>query len=147
MGRTLSILITFAHGPVPHTIRYMSVVHRCTQYKGSLDACNELSPTGPQIRPCAPIPKVASAHGAETSMNGRCSLLYPKLHSLWGPAPHGHRIVQGEKSHRKRHSPPLQKTKFFTKEDFPPLDKTYPSTSAWSSGPPGRTARHPKTRK
>ncbi|KAH7968115.1 hypothetical protein HPB52_005832 [Rhipicephalus sanguineus] len=28
MGRTLSILITFAHGPVPHTIRYMSVVQQ-----------------------------------------------------------------------------------------------------------------------
>ncbi|KAH7960510.1 hypothetical protein HPB49_020703 [Dermacentor silvarum] len=30
MGRTLSILITFSHGPVPHTICYMSVVYRCT---------------------------------------------------------------------------------------------------------------------
>ncbi|KAH7956538.1 hypothetical protein HPB52_010243 [Rhipicephalus sanguineus] len=44
----------------------------------------------------------------------------------------------------KRHSPPLQKTKFFTKENFPPLDKTYPSTSAWSSGatrPNGATSQ------
>ncbi|KAH8041831.1 hypothetical protein HPB51_018625 [Rhipicephalus microplus] len=33
MGRTLFILITFAHGPVPHIIRYMGVVYRCTEYK------------------------------------------------------------------------------------------------------------------
>ncbi|KAL3196638.1 hypothetical protein MRX96_015408 [Rhipicephalus microplus] len=37
----------------------------------------------------------------------------------------------------KRRSPPPQKTTFPTKEDFPSLDKTHPSTSAWSSGAVG----------
>ncbi|KAH7974385.1 hypothetical protein HPB49_014792 [Dermacentor silvarum] len=39
MGRTLSILITFVHGPVPRTMRYMSVVYGCTPHKGSPGAC------------------------------------------------------------------------------------------------------------
>ncbi|KAH8020257.1 hypothetical protein HPB51_025722 [Rhipicephalus microplus] len=56
MGSTLSIFITFAHGPVPHTIHYISVVYRCTQYKGSPDACTNCRRAGYSYDVC-PHPK------------------------------------------------------------------------------------------
>ncbi|KAL3255189.1 hypothetical protein MRX96_046680 [Rhipicephalus microplus] len=39
MGKTHSILITFDANEVPHSIKYMGAIHRCTPYRGSPDAC------------------------------------------------------------------------------------------------------------
>ncbi|KAH6928763.1 hypothetical protein HPB50_019323 [Hyalomma asiaticum] len=39
MGKTHSILITFDASEVPHSIKYMGAIHRCTPYRGSPDAC------------------------------------------------------------------------------------------------------------
>ncbi|KAH7978438.1 hypothetical protein HPB49_005515 [Dermacentor silvarum] len=38
MGKTQSILITFDTNAVPHYIKYMGAIHRCTPYRGSPDA-------------------------------------------------------------------------------------------------------------
>ncbi|KAH7967769.1 hypothetical protein HPB52_002241 [Rhipicephalus sanguineus] len=133
MGRTLSILITFAHGPVPHTIRNMSVVHRCTQYKGSLDACTNCRRPGHRYDVC-PHPK-----------SGLCSRCGDKHERQDVPSsPHGHRIVQGEKSHRQTTQPTASEDKVLYEGGLSPLDKSNPSTSAWSSGatrPNGTTSQ------
>ncbi|KAL1478449.1 hypothetical protein MTO96_035024 [Rhipicephalus appendiculatus] len=134
MGRTLFILITFAHGPVPHTVRYMSAVYRCTQYKGSPDACTNCRRPGHRYDVCPPPQKWPLLTVRRQARMARCSLLYPKLHSLWGPAPHGHRFVQGEKSHRQTTQPTASEDKVAKQGGLPLLGKTHPSTSAWSSG-------------
>ncbi|KAH7946742.1 hypothetical protein HPB52_003965 [Rhipicephalus sanguineus] len=144
MGRTLSILITFAHGPVPHTIRYMSVVHRCTQYKGSLDACTNCRRPGHRYDVC-PHPKsgLCSRCGDKHERQDVPSCI-PSCILCGGQHLTGTGSCKARNPTAKRHSSPLQKTKFFTKEDFPLLDKSYPSTSAWSSGatrPNGTTSQ------
>ncbi|KAH7967704.1 hypothetical protein HPB52_001664 [Rhipicephalus sanguineus] len=63
MGKSASILITFASGPVPQTIKYMCVVHRCTRYKGSPDACTNCRKPGHRYDVCT-LPKVDSARDA-----------------------------------------------------------------------------------
>ncbi|KAL1418540.1 hypothetical protein MTO96_005667 [Rhipicephalus appendiculatus] len=84
---------------------------------------------------CAPTPKVASAQGAATSTNGK---MFPPVSraafSVGGQHLTGAGSCKARNPTAKRHSPPPQKTKFPTKVDFPPLGKTHPSTSAWSSG-------------
>ncbi|KAH7981961.1 hypothetical protein HPB52_002259 [Rhipicephalus sanguineus] len=141
MGRTLSILITFAHGPVPHTIRYMSVVH---MYKGSLDACTNCRRPGHRYDVC-PNPKsgLCSRCGDKHERQDVPSCI-PSCILCGGQHLTGTGSCKARNPTAKRHSPPLQKTKFFTKEDFPPLDKSYPSTSAWSSGAtrPNGTTSH-----
>ncbi|KAL1469703.1 hypothetical protein MTO96_024888 [Rhipicephalus appendiculatus] len=97
MGRTLPILITFAHGPVPHTMRYMSVVYRCTQYKGSPDACTNCRQPGHRYDVCPPPQK------------------WPLLTHLTGTG-----SCKARNPTAKRRSPPPQKTKLPGKEDFPP---------------------------
>ncbi|KAH7937245.1 hypothetical protein HPB49_009455 [Dermacentor silvarum] len=56
MGKTASILITFASGPVQQTIKYMCVVHRCTENKGSPDASTNCRKPGHRYDVC-PLPK------------------------------------------------------------------------------------------
>ncbi|KAH7952831.1 hypothetical protein HPB49_001719 [Dermacentor silvarum] len=46
MGKTLSILITFHANAVPHSIKYMGAIHRCTLYRGSPDACTNCRQPG-----------------------------------------------------------------------------------------------------
>ncbi|KAH7964842.1 hypothetical protein HPB49_001863 [Dermacentor silvarum] len=78
MGKTHSILITFDANAVPHSIKYMGAIHRCTLYRGSPDACTNCRQPGhrqdhsQQDPPCTP----------------KCILCE-------GPSPYRHGIVQG----------------------------------------------------
>ncbi|KAL1414994.1 hypothetical protein MTO96_007043 [Rhipicephalus appendiculatus] len=120
MGRTLSILITFAHGPVPHTMRYMSVVYRCTQYKGSPDACTNCRQPGHRYDVCPPPQKWPLLTVRRQARTARCSILYPKLHSLWGAS-----TSRAPVRARREIPPPNDaahhlRRQFPSKEDFPP---------------------------
>ncbi|KAH8035128.1 hypothetical protein HPB51_004369 [Rhipicephalus microplus] len=132
MGKTLSVLITFVHVPVPHTIRYL----KCTGAPSTAEAQLHAQTVADWLTHtmCATIQRATSAHDSKTSMTGKLFLLYLKLHPCGGSVPQKHWTVQGEKSRRDTCILPPQKTKFPTKEDFPLLGNTHPSTSAWSSG-------------
>ncbi|KAL3210921.1 hypothetical protein MRX96_036753 [Rhipicephalus microplus] len=56
MGKTHSILITFDANEVPHSIKYMGAIHRCTPYRGSPDACTNCRLPGHRHDVC-PSPK------------------------------------------------------------------------------------------
>lgn len=56
MGKTHSILITFDAREVPHSIKYMGAIHRCTPYRGSPDACTNCRQPGHRHDVC-PSPK------------------------------------------------------------------------------------------
>ncbi|KAH7951449.1 hypothetical protein HPB52_009297 [Rhipicephalus sanguineus] len=56
MGKTHSILITFDANEVPHSIKYMGAIHRCTPYRGSPDACTNCRQPGHRYDVC-PNPK------------------------------------------------------------------------------------------
>ncbi|KAL1442948.1 hypothetical protein MTO96_046168 [Rhipicephalus appendiculatus] len=148
MGRTLSILITFAHGPVPHTIRYMSVVYRCTQYKGSPDACTNCRQPGHRYDVC-PHPKsgLCSRCGDKHERQDVPSCI-PSCILCGGQQLTGTGSCKARNPTAKRRSPPPQKTKLPSKEDFPPPSATPTHLRLHGPpGPPGRTARPPKTRK
>ncbi|XP_054924221.2 uncharacterized protein [Dermacentor andersoni] len=133
MGRTLSILITFAHGPVPHTIRYMSVVHRCTAYKGSPDACTNCRRPGHRHDVC-PHPKsgLCPRCGDKHELQDVPSCI-PICILCGGQHLTGTGSCKARNTATKRLIPPPQKSKFPTKKDFPPLSTTLPSTSTWAS--------------
>ncbi|KAH7967350.1 hypothetical protein HPB49_024269 [Dermacentor silvarum] len=46
LGKTHSILITFNANAVPHSIKYMEAIHRCTPYCGSPNACTNCRQLG-----------------------------------------------------------------------------------------------------
>lgn len=133
MGRTLSILITFAHGPVPHTIRYMSVVYRCTQYKGSPGACTNCRRPGHRYDVC-PHPKsgLCSRCGDKHDRQDLPSCI-PICILCGGQHLTGTGSCKARNTTAPRRSPPPQKTESPTKEDFPPLLSTKASPSTWSS--------------
>ncbi|KAL3228687.1 hypothetical protein MRX96_023817 [Rhipicephalus microplus] len=130
MGKPLSILTTFAHRSVPHTIRYMSVMYRCTQYKGSPDACPNCHQLGHRYDVCP------------QSKSGLCSQCGDKHDRQGVPSDISscilcggqHLTATGSCKARnlatKRRSPPPQKTTFPIKKDFSPLSNNHPSTSA-----------------
>ncbi|KAL1418151.1 hypothetical protein MTO96_026167 [Rhipicephalus appendiculatus] len=141
MGRTLSILITFAHGPVPHTIRYMSVVYRCTQYKGSPDACTNCRQPGHRYDVCPPPQKWPLLTVRRQARTARCSNLYPKLHSLWGAS-----TSRAPVRARREIPPPndaahrLRRQSCLARRTFPPSARPTHLRLHGPPGPPGRTA-------
>lgn len=133
MGRTLSILITFAHGPVPHTIRYMSVVYRCTPYKRSPDACTNCRRPGHRYDVCPHpksglCPRCGDKHEPQDLPSCIPICILCGAQHLTGTG-----SCKARNATNKRRSPPPQKTKCPTKKDFPPLTTTLPSTSTWAS--------------
>ncbi|KAH7966610.1 hypothetical protein HPB49_018006 [Dermacentor silvarum] len=99
MGRTLSILITFAHGPVPHTIRYTSIVYRCIPCKESPDADRNCRRPGHRYDVC-PTPRVVPARGAHLTGTGSC---------------------KARNATAKRHNPLPEKTNSLPRSTFPRL--------------------------
>ncbi|KAL1416104.1 hypothetical protein MTO96_028235 [Rhipicephalus appendiculatus] len=95
MGKSSSILITFASGPVPHTIKYMCVVHRCTKYKGSPDACTNCRKPGHRHDVCPP-PKEWTVPTMWRETRQARDPLHADMHPLWWEPPYRHRLVQGQ---------------------------------------------------
>ncbi|KAL1444196.1 hypothetical protein MTO96_045625 [Rhipicephalus appendiculatus] len=95
MGKSASILITFASGPVPHTIKYMCVVHRCTKYKGSPDACTNCRKPGHRYDVCPP-PKKWTVPTMRRGTREAREPLHADMHPLWWEPSYRHRLVQGQ---------------------------------------------------
>ncbi|KAL3201264.1 hypothetical protein MRX96_042993 [Rhipicephalus microplus] len=96
IGKSASILITFASRPVPHTIKYMCVAHRCTKYREALTPAPTVGSlvTGTT---CAFLQKVNSAHDETTNTRSR-DPLHADIHPLWREPPYRHRLMQGQEA-------------------------------------------------
>ncbi|KAL1471592.1 hypothetical protein MTO96_023577 [Rhipicephalus appendiculatus] len=120
MGKSASILITFASGPVPHTIKYMCVVHRCAKYKGSPDACTNCRKPGHRYDVC-PLPK--------SGLCPRCGEKHDKQEAPCSPTcilcGGNHLTGTGSCKARtpepRRRTVPKLKPPVPTTKDFPPL--------------------------
>ncbi|KAH7968116.1 hypothetical protein HPB52_005833 [Rhipicephalus sanguineus] len=75
---------------------------------------------------CAPIPKVASAHGAETSMNGKMFPPVSQAASLWGPAPHGTGSCKARNPHRQTTQPTASEDKVLYQGGLSPARQDLP---------------------
>ncbi|XP_070389086.1 uncharacterized protein [Dermacentor albipictus] len=131
MGKTTSILITFASGPVPHTIKYMCVVHRCTKYQGSPDACTNCRKPGHRYDVC-PLPKAGlcpRCGGKHTPQETPCT---PSCILCGGSH------LTGTGSCKARTPPPRRQTASKPKQpvptpkDFPPLVSHQDRQRAWT---------------
>ncbi|KAH7953258.1 hypothetical protein HPB49_006554 [Dermacentor silvarum] len=69
MEKTHSILITFDANAVPHSMKYMGAIHRCTLYRGSPDACTNCRQPG-HCHDICPSPK--------TNLCPRCGTQHPQ---------------------------------------------------------------------
>ncbi|KAH7980234.1 hypothetical protein HPB49_013995 [Dermacentor silvarum] len=142
MGKTASILITFASGPVPHTIKYMRVVHHCTKYKGSPDACTKCRKPGQRYDVC-PLqktglcPRCGEKHETQED---RCK---PKCILCGGKHLTGTGSCKARTPQPRRQTVTKPKTAVPTAKDFPPLAPHQDRQRAWTkptSTPPNLTA-------
>ncbi|KAL1419587.1 hypothetical protein MTO96_025250 [Rhipicephalus appendiculatus] len=132
MGKSSSILITFASGPVPHTIKYMCVVHRCTKYKGSPDACTNCRKPGHRHDVCPPpkksglCPRCGEKHDKQETPCTPTCILCGGNH-LTGTGSCKARTPQPRRQTSPKPKPPVPTTK-----DFPPLVPHPDHQRAWS---------------
>ncbi|KAL1468276.1 hypothetical protein MTO96_041595, partial [Rhipicephalus appendiculatus] len=131
MEKSASILITFASSPVPHTIKYMCVVHRCTKYKGSPDACTNCRKPGHRYDVC-PLPKsglcprCAEKHEKQENPCTPTCILCGGNH-LTGTGSCKARTPQHRRQTLPEPKPPVPTTK-----DFPPLVPYQGNQRAWT---------------
>ncbi|KAL1475062.1 hypothetical protein MTO96_037558 [Rhipicephalus appendiculatus] len=72
MGKSKSILITFAQGPIPRRIIYYGGVHLCTPYRARPEACTNCRAPGHRYDVCPEqkkprCPRCGEDHGADRS--------------------------------------------------------------------------------
>ncbi|KAH7973617.1 hypothetical protein HPB49_003088 [Dermacentor silvarum] len=131
MGKTASILITFASGPVPHTIKYMCVVHRCTKYKGSPDACTNCRKPGHRydvcrLRKTGLCPRCGENHETQEDP---CK---PKCIFCGGNHLTGTGSCKARTPQPRRQTVTKPKTAVPTAKDFPPLAPHQDRQQAWT---------------
>ncbi|KAH7952834.1 hypothetical protein HPB49_001738 [Dermacentor silvarum] len=107
----------------------MSVVYRCTPYKGSPDACTNCHRPGHRYDVCLhPKSGLCPRCGDKHEPQDLPSCI-PICILCGGEHLKGTGSCKARNATDKRRSSPPQKTKCPTKEDFPPLSTTLPSTS------------------
>ncbi|XP_070384445.1 uncharacterized protein [Dermacentor albipictus] len=143
MGKTHSILITFDASAVPNSIKYMGAIHRCTQYRGSPEACTNCRQPGHRHDVC-PSPK--------TNLCPRCGIQHPQQEPPCTPncilceGPHltGTGSCKGRNLHQTRKQPSHPQTRhqelITTGDNFPQLSPnqhkqawTAPLKQAWDT--------------
>ncbi|KAH7973915.1 hypothetical protein HPB49_006929 [Dermacentor silvarum] len=131
MGKTASILITFASGPVPHTIKYMCVVHRCTRYKGSPDACTNCRKPGHRYDVC-PLPKTGLCPRCGEKHETQEDPCKPKCILCGGDHLTGTGSCKARTPQPRRQTVRKPKTAVPTAKDFPPLAPHQDRQRAWT---------------
>ncbi|KAH7953039.1 hypothetical protein HPB49_016752 [Dermacentor silvarum] len=131
MGKTASILITFASGPVPHTIKYMCVVHRCTRYKGSPDACTNCRKPGHRYDVC-PLPKTGLCPRCGEKHETQEDPCKPKCILCGGDHLTGTGSCKARTPQPRRQTVRKSKTAVPTAKDFPPLAPHQDRQRAWT---------------
>ncbi|KAH7938368.1 hypothetical protein HPB49_022879 [Dermacentor silvarum] len=128
MGKTHSILITFDANSVPHSIKYMRAIHRCTLYRGSPDAFTNCRQPGHRHDVC-PSPKTNISPRCGTQHSQQHLPSTPKCILCEGPHLTGTGSCKGRNLHQPRKQPSHPETQ--QEESAPPRD----IFSQLSSGP------------
>ncbi|KAL1414381.1 hypothetical protein MTO96_030362 [Rhipicephalus appendiculatus] len=131
MGKSASILITFASGPVPHTIKYMCVVHRCTKYKGSPDACTNCRKPGHRYDVC-PLPKSGLCPRCGEEHEKQENPCTPTCILCGGNHLTGTGSCKARTPQHRRQTLPKPKPPVPTTKDFPPLVPHQGNQRAWT---------------
>ncbi|KAL1484808.1 hypothetical protein MTO96_032385 [Rhipicephalus appendiculatus] len=131
MGKSASILITFASGPVPHTIKYMCVVHRCTKYKGSPDACTNCRKPGHRYDVC-PLPKSGLCPRCGEKHEKQDNPCTPTCILCGGNHLTGTGSCKARTPQHRRQTLPKPKPPVPTTKDFPPLVPHQGNQRAWT---------------
>ncbi|KAH7937854.1 hypothetical protein HPB49_016760 [Dermacentor silvarum] len=128
MGKMHSILITFDANAVPHSIKYMRAIHRCTLYRGSPDACTNCRQPGHRHDVC-PSTKTNLCPRRGTQHSQQDPPCMPKCILCECPHLTGTGSCKGRNLHQpwKQLSHPERQQQ----ESVPPRD----SFPQWSSGP------------
>ncbi|KAH7973406.1 hypothetical protein HPB49_000704 [Dermacentor silvarum] len=131
MGKTHSILITFDANAVPHSIKYMGAIHRCTLYRGSPDACTNCRQPGHRHDVC-PSPKTNLCPRCGTQHSQQDPPCTPKCILCEGPHLTGTGSCKGRNLHQPRKQPSHPETQ--QQESVPPRD-SFPQLSSGPTQP------------
>ncbi|KAH7933098.1 hypothetical protein HPB49_008089 [Dermacentor silvarum] len=131
MGKTHSILITFDANAVPHSIKYMGAIHRCTLYRGSPDACTNCRQPGHRHDVC-PSPKTNLCPRCGTQHLQQDPPCTPKCILCEGPHLTGTGSCKGRNLHQPRKQPSHPETQ--QQESLPPRD-SFPQLSSGPTQP------------
>ncbi|KAH7937776.1 hypothetical protein HPB49_015909 [Dermacentor silvarum] len=142
MGKTHSILITFDANAVPHSIKYMGAIHRCTLYRGSPDACTNCRQPGHRHDVC-PSPKTNLCPRCGTQHSQQDPPCTPKCILCEGPHLTGTGSCKRRNLHQPRKQPSHPETQ--QQESIPPRDTQISALATGSpiSPTPAPTAHQP----
>ncbi|KAH7940686.1 hypothetical protein HPB49_003551 [Dermacentor silvarum] len=131
MGKTHSILITFDANAVPHSIKCMGAIHRCTLYHGSPDACTNCRQLGHR-HDVFPSPTTNLCPRCGTQHSQQEPPCTPKC--IMGEGPHltGTGSCKGRNLHQPRKQPSHPETQ---EQESVPLRDSFPKLSSRPTQP------------
>ncbi|KAH7964497.1 hypothetical protein HPB51_011567 [Rhipicephalus microplus] len=131
MGKTHSILITFDANEVPHSIKYMGAIHRCTPYRGSPDACTNCRLPGHRHDVC-PSPKTNLCPRCGSQHSPQEPPCTPKCILCEGPHLTGTGSCKGRNLHQPRKTTKQPQTQ---RQEPVPHGDNFPQLSAGPTQP------------